>query len=139
MSARPHLTPWPFAPLAIAWAAPASLLGLAAGLAGLSTGGRVRRSGRTLEFWGGAVTWLLRHGPYIRGALALTLGHVILGQTARELDRCREHELVHVRQYERWGPAFLPAYLGCSLVLWLRGRDHYLDNPFEAEAFRQAP
>ncbi len=69
----------------------------------------------------------------------MTFGHVVLGQTLGELNRCRDHELVHVRQYERWGPLFLPAYLGCSLVLWLCGRDRYLDNPFEVEAFRQAP
>ena len=99
----------------------------------------MQRRGRVLEFWGGAVTGLLRHAPLVRGALALTLGHVVLGQSARELDRCRTHELVHVHQYERWGPFFLPAYLGCSLVLWLRGRDYYLDNPFEVEAYRQAP
>jgi hypothetical protein len=125
--------------LAVLWASPASLLGLAAGLAGIASGGHAQRSGRVIEFWGGAVTWLLRRAPFIRGAFAITLGHVVLGQTAGELNRCRDHELVHVRQYERWGPLFLPAYLGCSLVLWLRGRDRYLDNPFEIEAFRQAP
>jgi hypothetical protein len=43
---------------------------------------------------------------------------------------------VHVRQYERWGPLFVPAYLVSSLVLWLRGRDPYWDNPFEVEARR---
>ncbi len=123
----------------IVWVAPASLLGLAVGLAGLSTGGGMQRCGRVLEFWGGAVTWLLRHAPFIKGAFALTLGHVVLGQTRAELARCRDHELVHVRQYECWGPLFLPAYLGCSLVLWLCGRNYYLDNPFEVEAFRKAP
>ena len=33
----------------------------------------------------------------------MTLGHTILGQTDAALDISREHELVHVRQYERWG------------------------------------
>jgi len=42
---------------------------------------------------------------------------------------------VHVRQYERWGPLFGPAYLGCSLVLWLMGKRAYRDNPFEVEAY----
>jgi hypothetical protein len=51
------------------------------------------------------------------------------------LDFCRSHELVHVRQYERWGVLFIPAYLLCSLVLWLTGRDPYRDNPFEREAY----
>jgi hypothetical protein len=40
-----------------------------------------------------------------------------------------------VRQYERWGPLFLPLYLGYSLVLWLQRRDPYLENPFEVEAY----
>ena len=62
-----------------------------------------------LECHGGAVTWLLRKTPLIRGAAALTLGHVVLGLDPQALDETREHELVHVAQYERWGPAFLPA------------------------------
>ena len=78
-------------------------LGLAAGLAGLASGGGVQRHGRVVEFWGGAVTGLLRRAPLIRGALAMTLGHVVLGQSTRELDRCRAHELVHVRQYGAGG------------------------------------
>ena len=51
--------------------------------------------------------------------MAHTLGHTVLGQTDAALEIAREHELVHVRQYERWGPFMGPAYLGCSLVLWL--------------------
>ena len=68
----------------------------------------------------------------------MTWGHVILGQTAAALDISREHELVHVRQYERWGPLFIPAYLLCSAVIWLRGGDPYRDNPFERQAYRIA-
>jgi hypothetical protein len=51
------------------------------------------------------------------------------------LDYSRRHELVHVAQYERWGPLFVPAYLACSAWMWLIGRDPYLDNPFEEEAY----
>jgi hypothetical protein len=65
----------------------------------------------------------------------MTLGHVILGRDTAALAATREHERVHVRQYERWGPLFIPAYLGCSLYLWLRRRDPYYDNPFEVEAY----
>ena len=65
----------------------------------------------------------------------MTLGHTVLGRTAWDLDLCRDHEMIHVRQYERWGPAFLPAYLGCSAYLWIRGRNFYHDNPFEREAY----
>jgi len=45
--------------------------------------------------------------------------------------------MVHVRQFERWGPLMGPAYLGCSLVLWLMRRRPYRDNPFERQAFEQ--
>lgn len=65
----------------------------------------------------------------------MTLGHTIIGQDRVALDVARDHEQVHVRQYERWGPLFLPAYLGCSLILWLRRRDPYRDNPFERAAY----
>ena len=77
--------------------------------------------------------WLLEHRPF--RAAAMTLGHVIIGRDEWCLDSSREHELVHVRQYERWGPLFIPAYLSSSLYLWLRGRDAYFDNPFECEAY----
>ena len=68
----------------------------------------------------------------------MTLGHVILGQNAQCLERSRRHEQVHVRQYERWGPLFLPAYFLLSLGLWLRRRDAYYENPFEVEAYSQS-
>lgn len=123
--------------LVIAWASPASLLGLLLGLAGLATAADVQLIQGVLEFSGGGVRWLLRHVPLLRGAAAVTFGHVILGQTRADLERCRRHEHVHVRQYERWGPVFLPAYLACSLWLWLRGRNWYLDNPFEVAAYRE--
>jgi len=115
------------------WASPWTAVGLLVGLVGLATGGRVRRRDGAIEFYGGAVARLLRLVPV--DPMAMTLGHVILGRTAAALDAARRHEQVHVRQYERWGPLFAPAYLLCSLVLWLRGRDAYRDNPFEREAF----
>lgn len=124
---------------AVLWASPATLLGLLIGLVGLLTGGAVQRRGPVLEFSGGAVRGLLRRAPVVRGASAMTLGHVVLGLDPQALDATREHELVHVAQYELWGPAFLPAYLLCSLILWLRGKNPYWDNPFEREAYRRAP
>ena len=44
-----------------------------------------------------------------------------------------------MRQYERWGPFFIPAYLLSSLVQLLRRRDPYLDNRFEREAYGGRP
>lgn len=125
--------------LKVVWASPNSLLGLLVGAAGLLSGGRVQRRGRTLEFYGGGISWVLDHLPAAPGILAMTLGHVILGQTAAALDIARDHEAVHVVQYEKWGPLMLPAYLFASLVLYLRGADPYRDNPFEREAYRISP
>lgn len=122
-------------PLAIVWASPWTALGLVAGLSAVLTGGSVRRVGRVLEFHGGLVNHFLRWIPIAGGASAMTLGHCVLGRTKFDLDRSRRHELVHVAQYERWGPLFVPAYLACSAWMWFRGYDSYLDNPFEVEAY----
>ncbi len=123
--------------LGILWASPYTLLGLGVGGIGLCSGGRVRRRGRTLEFSGGGVTWFVQHLPTGPTTLAITLGHTILGQTEAALDIVRTHEMVHVRQYERWGPFMGPAYLLASLYLWFAGRAAYRDNPFEKEAYEQ--
>ena len=114
------------------WAAPTTAIGLLVALLALATGGRTRRMHGVLECWGGAPRFLLARRPF--RASALTLGHVVVGESDRDLDRCRTHELVHVRQAERWGPLFIPAYLAASLWARLRGRHHYHDNPFEIEA-----
>lgn len=82
--------------------------------------------------------WILRYCvPIPGGAHAITFGHVVLARDAAALDSSRTHERVHVRQYERWGPLFIPAYLLISLFLLLSGRDSYRENFFEKEAFRQ--
>jgi hypothetical protein len=120
---------------AIVWACPYTLLGLAIGGIGLCTGCRAQRRGRVLEFYGGGVRWLLQRLPGGDYVLAFTLGHTVLGATDAALDVARDHELVHVRQFERWGPLMGPAYLLCSLYLWFRGRRPYWDNPFEREAY----
>jgi hypothetical protein len=122
--------------LAMIWASPYTLLGLFLGAIGLSTGGSARIRGRVIEFYGGSVKWLIQRFPNGQ-FIAFTLGHTVLGQTDTSLDISRTHELVHVRQYERWGPFMGPGYLICALVLWLTGRRPYRDNPFEREAFEQ--
>ena len=121
--------------LRIVWALPWTALGLLMGLVALATGGGWQRVGRVLEFHGGLLERLLRRVPIAGGAAAMTLGHVVIARTKADLDHSRRHELVHVAQYERWGPLFVPAYLACSAWLWLRGFDSYLDNPFEVEAY----
>ncbi len=121
------------------WALPATAIGLLfVPLAWLS-GGKVAIVQGVVEIQGGLVRSALRRVPLFGAAAAMTLGHVILGQDRSCLDRSREHEHVHVRQYERWGPLFLPLYLGSSLWLYLRGFNPYLDNPFEREAYEKHP
>lgn len=64
---------------------------------------------------------------------AISLGHVVLA--VDELDDATfRHELVHVGQFEKWGPALLLAYPTASLLARLRGGHHYRDNRFELEA-----
>jgi len=81
---------------------------------------------------------MLRLLPVISGSPVATFGHTVLGRTERHLEACRRHQIVHVRQYERWGVLFVPTYLLCSLLLWLKGKHPYYDNPFERQAFQQA-
>lgn len=117
------------------WAAPVTVLGLLfVPLAYLTGGGATVMCG-AVEVYGGWVTVFLGRGLIFGPAAAMTLGHVILGRDRVCLNRSREHEHVHVRQYERWGLFLLPAYLAMSGILYMRGLDPYLDNPFEREAF----
>ena len=123
--------PW-IRPLVYLWASPTTAVGLlAAGLTCLSGGKTQVRQG-ALECHGGFARWFL--GRRAVSASAMTLGHVILGRTTDDLDRCRAHEQVHVRQVERWGGLFIPAYLMASAIAWSRGRHYYFDNYFEIDA-----
>jgi Domain of unknown function (DUF4157) len=62
-----------------------------------------------------------------RGYVAITFGHVIVF-TREPTPLLWRHELAHVRQYERYGLAFLPLYL------WFYARHGYATHPFEREA-----
>ena len=113
------------------WAAPCTLVGGLVAAPLLIGGAHARWVRGVLEVSGGAFTHSL---PFD----AITLGHVVLARTPRAMARLRTHERVHVRQCERWGPAFFPAYLLAGAWQWLRGCDAYWDNPFEVEARRLA-
>jgi hypothetical protein len=123
--------------LAYLWASPWTLFGLCWGVLALITGGRVQCVAGILEFHGGLPAWLLRRMPLVGGAAAITFGHTVLARTRDDLDASRDHERIHVRQYERWGIFFIPAYLLCSLWLLIRRRSPYWDNPFEKEAYER--
>ena len=114
--------------LRLLWAAPWSVVGLGFGGLMLACGAHIQRVQGTLEFSGGALVKL----PWPMEAI--TFGHIILGRSLARLDALRHHEQVHVRQYERWGVFFVPAYLANSAWHGLLGGDPYLDNCFERQA-----
>ena len=118
------------------WTLPTTLAGLWLAPLALLTGGQMRVVDGVLEMHGGIIALLLRRCTLLKGgASAMTLGHVVLGRDQLCLDASRAHERIHVRQAERWGPFFIPAYLIGSLIALIRGQRPYLDNPFEREAY----
>jgi hypothetical protein len=122
------------------WSSPTTLVGLLLVLPVLLSGGRAQVVDGVLELYGGFASFLLRRCTLLRyGASAMTLGHVVLGRDEKLLELTRAHERIHVRQCERWGPLFIPAYVLSSLVLWMCRRNPYRDNPFEREAYRAVP
>jgi hypothetical protein len=128
----------PKRPFVYLWALPTTAVGLLVFvLSSIATRGtRYQVVDGVLEIHGGLVTGLLKHGTLLEhGASAMTLGHVVLGRDEWALELTRDHERVHVRQCERWGPLFLPAYVIASGIVFLRGGRAYLDNPFEREAY----
>lgn len=123
-------------PLAYLWALPGSLVGLFLIPLALVSGGGVQFVDGVVEGHGGWLTYLLQRPFWTSGPIsAITFGHVVLGCDPATLRMTRRHERVHVRQYERWGPFFIPAYVLSSAWIRFRGGDAYLDNPFEVEAY----
>lgn len=115
------------------WVGPTTIVGLAATLLAILSGGGARWVEGVLEVHGGVAAWFLRR----LGAAAMTLGHVVLATDEAAHTLSRSHERVHVRQCERWGPLFIPAYAMASLASWLRGDHYYFGNRFEREAYGQ--
>jgi len=123
--------------IAYAWVAPNTALGLLLGLVMISLGGRVHFIDGVAEFHGGRVGnfFASRSHPFCFGAI--TVGHVILATCHNELSALRVHEHVHVRQYERWGIFFLPAYALSSMWELCHGRNGYWNNCFEKQAYAE--
>jgi hypothetical protein len=107
------------------WALPNTLLGLVLGLLSFRL---PRVDEGILVFEGSALgfLWILSR---IRRE-AVTFGHVVLSAVPLR-GAIRRHELAHVGQYERLGPAFIPVYVGLWLV---RG---YRRHPLELAAIRE--
>ena len=118
-----------------AWALPATFAGLLVSLVVFAFGARGRFVQGALEVAGGRVENCVLMLPRCFRFGAITFGHVIIGVHDETLARHRLHEHVHIRQYERWGVFFFPLYLCSSLLQIARGRDPYLNNSFELEAF----
>ncbi|HYI46146.1 MAG TPA: hypothetical protein VE174_11885 [Actinomycetota bacterium] len=78
--------------------------------------------------------WPARLGWHYR---AITFGHVILCVDEPD-EALLAHELAHVRQYESWGPLFIPAYIVAALASVVKGGHPYADNHFEVAARRAA-
>ena len=110
--------------LKLIWASPASLVGLL-----LAPFFRRRRVQHGVLLCEGA-SWPRRLGWRYS---AITFGHVVLSVDDLPEETLR-HELVHVRQYERWGPLFILVYPGASMFAVARGGHHYRDNHFEVAA-----
>jgi len=116
------------------WAAPCSLMGLLLAFVAFLCGASVRKFSGTLEVAGGRFGFWISRLPFSWRFYAITLGHVIIGESHAMLLAHREHERVHVRQYERWGILFIPLYCISSLLQYCHGRDSYHENRFEREA-----
>jgi hypothetical protein len=112
------------------------MAGLVIALVAVVLGAKAQVRDGTLQVVGGRLARGVARLPTRLRILAFTHGHVIFAISREILDAYRGHELVHVRQYERWGPLFPFLYLGSSLFQKLKGRDPYFANAFEQEAMK---
>ena len=116
------------------WASPASVVGVCAALLAGVVGAKVKRVSGVLE-----ISLVPRSAVICKAVAclpfsAITFGHIVIACSAEEQAVHREHERVHVAQYERWGGLFLLAYPLESLFQLVRCRRAYLDNRFEIAA-----
>jgi hypothetical protein len=121
------------------WAAPVTIPAATLALLAHLTGSALMLRAGVLEASGGGLGWVLRRIYPPMSIAAITLGHVVLAQTPGDLETSRDHERVHVRQYERWGALFPALYLLAGLAALVRGAHPYHDNRFEVEARLLAP
>jgi hypothetical protein len=116
------------------WAAPATAAGLVPAALACAMGASARVADGVIEVAGGRLDRWVGSTPARFKFVAITFGHVVIGQSHAVLDELRPHEHEHVRQYERWGVLFFAAYLGSSGLQWLCGRNVYRHNRFERQA-----
>lgn len=116
------------------WASPASALGVCAGGIAILIGADVKRVSGVLEVSLAPRNAVVRKVVAGLPFAAITFGHIVIACSAQEQATHREHERVHVAQYELWGALFLLAYPLESLYQLLSGRKPYQDNRFETAA-----
>lgn len=122
-----------------AWAFPNTIIGLIFVPAACLPGGGLSVIDGVLELHGPLIAAILRHNiPLPGGASAITFGHIVLGRDSAALVDTRQHERVHVRQCELWGPLFIPAYVLAGVWAFVNGTGAYHGNYFEREARLQA-
>ena len=120
------------------WASPNTLIGILFWPSSVGGRGGFQVVDGVLELHSPLISWVLRHCVLMPGgACAMTLGHVVLGLDEASLSRTRMHERVHVRQYERWGPAFIPAYFTAAIWGLMTGTGVYYGNVFERDALHR--
>lgn len=119
------------------WPIPYTLLGAALGLLAIMMGAKAQCKQGVLAIAGGQLPQLIKRLPLSKTFVAITLGHVILSENKHVQAQFWRHECVHVRQYERWGVLFVPAYCLAGAWVWAQGKHIYRDNPFELEAYAQ--
>ncbi len=120
------------------WALPYTLIGSLFTPLVLATGGRAHVLDGVLELYGPLPEFWLRRVALVPNAAAITIGHVVLARDRDALEFTRAHERAHVRQYEKWGLAFIPAYVAAGAWALAAGDGAYRGNYFEREARREA-
>jgi hypothetical protein len=77
-------------------------------------------------------------GPVPKGADGITFGSLVIVRRGKASPYLLRHELVHVRQWKRFGVAgFTARYVGPYVMWRLRGKNHhgaYRRIPLEIEA-----
>jgi hypothetical protein len=119
-------------------ALPGDLMGLA-----VMRGCGIRAPSRVVDA-GGVSAIVVEHpnvGRYFEMQMmpvqAQTLGRYVFARCPVP-EHTLEHEIEHIRQWQRFGPLYLPLYFGSSALALLRGRRPYWDNRFESAARRRA-
>ena len=116
------------------WASPASVIGVCAACIAGMVGAEIKSVAGVLEVSLAPRSAVLCKSVACLPFAAITFGHIVIARSAQEQAALRQHERVHVAQYELWGPLFLAAYPLESLFQLLCGRKPYLDNRFEIAA-----